>query len=142
MPRSIPASATELAAQPNGLAPATSRVVERPGLKDLTRFLRRRKSALIGLLCFAGILVLAVLAPVISPFDPLKHDIANGLKPPVWNAGGSFVHPLGTDSLGRDIASRLLWGARNSLLISISAVLLGSSIGFVLGLLSASLDAG
>jgi len=91
---------------------------------------------LIGLLSFAGILALAVLAPVISPYDPLKQDIANGLKPPAWNAGGSFVHPLGTDSLGRDIASRLLWGARNSLLISISAVLLGSSIGFVLGLLS------
>ena len=137
MPRSIPASATELAARPAAVAPAASAQAARvAGVGELARFVLHRKSALIGLVCFGLVLALAILAPVISPYDPLKQEITNGLRPPAWVSDGSMAHPLGTDVLGRDIASRLLWGARNSLLISISAVLLGSSLGFVVGLIS------
>lgn len=108
----------------------------RGSVGELARFLMHRKSALIGLVCFGLVLALAILAPVISPYDPLKQEIANGLRPPSWVPGGSIAHPLGTDSLGRDLASRLLWGARNSLFISISAVVLGSFLGFTVGLIS------
>src|SRR5262249_35182869 len=60
----------------------------------------------------------AVLAPYVAPHDPLKGSLAKRLKPPVWQDGGSSAHLLGTDKLGRDILSRLIYGARVSLTVS------------------------
>jgi peptide/nickel transport system permease protein len=76
-----------------------------------------------------------VFAPVLSPFDPDHQDIANRLRPPAW-AGGSPDHFLGTDHLGRDMLSRIMFGGRVSLLVGASAVLVSGSIGVVLGLWS------
>jgi len=75
-------------------------------------------------------LLAALLAPVISPFDPLDQNIAQGLNPP------SFEHLLGTDKLGRDILSRLLYGARISLLVGLAVVAGAGSIGTLIGLLA------
>ena len=75
-------------------------------------------------------LLAALFAPVISPFDPLDQNIAQGLKPP------SFEHLLGTDKLGRDILSRLLYGARISLLVGLAVVAGAGSIGTLIGLLA------
>jgi peptide/nickel transport system permease protein len=98
----------------------------------LLRRLGRRKAALVGL---AGVLVVGVVAILAEPItrnDPLEQDIENILAPPFW-AGGSGDHPLGTDPLGRDVASRLAAGARTSLQISLVAALLGALLGLIAG---------
>ena len=78
----------------------------------------------------------AVLAPQVAPYDPLKGSLSKRLKPPVWQEGGSIEHPLGTDKLGRDILSRIIYGARVSLMVSLVAIFVGGIIGTVLGLIS------
>jgi peptide/nickel transport system permease protein len=98
----------------------------------LLRRLVRRKAALLGLIGVVLVLVVAALAGPITRHDPLEQDIENILAPPVW-AGGSGDHPLGTDPLGRDIGSRLAFGARTSLQISFAAALLGALLGLVTG---------
>jgi peptide/nickel transport system permease protein len=84
----------------------------------------------------ALIFVLAVLAPVISPHDPLAQVLVDRLKPPAWLPGGSPAYVLGTDAVGRDLLSRILWGARTSLEIGVLSVLIGASIGVSAGLLA------
>ena len=78
----------------------------------------------------------AALAPQIAPYDPLRGSLAKRLKPPVWMAGGSSDHLLGTDKLGRDILSRMIYGARVSLAVSLIAIVVGGVIGVALGLVS------
>src|SRR5205814_888287 len=88
--------------------------------------------ALAGALVVLAAVVVAVAAPALAPGDPIKNSLLDRLTPPTW--GGE--HPLGTDTLGRDVASRLLHGARVSLLVGFSAVLLAGVSGVVLGLVS------
>lgn len=88
--------------------------------------------ALAGALVVLVAVVVAVGAPALAPGDPIKNSLLERLTPPTW--GGE--HPLGTDTLGRDVASRLLHGARVSLLVGFSAVLLAGVSGVVLGLVS------
>ena len=107
--------------------------IARPGLA--TRLLRR-KSFLLGSLTLAAIGLVAILAPVLAPHDPLRQDLARSLWPPAWDARGSAEHLLGTDALGRDILSRIMFGARNSLLIAFFAVLIASVLGLVAGLVA------
>ena len=76
-----------------------------------------------------AIVLLAILAPWISPHDPLAQVLPDRLKPPAWLPGGSLTYLLGTDSNGRDLLSRILWGARTSLEIGVLSVLLGAAIG-------------
>ena len=97
------------------------------------RGLARRPTAVLGAIGVAVILVAAVFAPIIASFEPSSQDLAQSLRPPVWD-GGDVDHLLGTDALGRDVASRLLFGARNSLMISLGAMLLGSLLGLATGL--------
>lgn len=86
---------------------------------------------------FTGVVVLmAVFAGILSPHDYAKQDLKLALKPPCWAKGGSWTHPLGTDHLGRDLLSRILHGARVSLLVGVGSVLIGSTIGTFLGLIS------
>src|SRR5262245_22756547 len=64
----------------------------------------------------------AVLAPQVAPHDPLKGSLAKRLTPPAWQQGGSIAYPLGTDKVGRDILSRMIYGARVSLVVSLVAL--------------------
>ena len=82
------------------------------------------------------LLIPAIFAPLVAPHDPLKGALSKRLKPPAWAQGGSIEYPLGTDKMGRDILSRMIYGARISLLVSFMAVFVGGSIGTTLGLLS------
>ncbi len=83
-----------------------------------------------------GMVVLAaVSAPLVAPYKPGEANLAEALQPPVWQ-GGSRAHLLGTDNLGRDVASRLLWGARVSLVVGLVAVGFAGAIGVTLGLVS------
>ena len=79
---------------------------------------------------------LAVLAPAPSPADPIRNSLLDRLTPPMWLAGRSARHPLGTDTLGRDVASRLLHGARVSLVVGLAAVAVAGTLGVALGLLA------
>lgn len=79
---------------------------------------------------------LAVFAPLIQPHDPYVQDLGSRLLPPIWEAGAQTSHPLGTDHLGRDVLARLLYGARVSLIIGLSAAAIGLVIGVTLGVLA------
>ena len=98
--------------------------------------LRRRMFGHYGFLFGAGVLgiivLLALLAPVLAPHDPYAQDLMARMKPPVF-LGGSWEHPLGTDLLGRDFLSRLLYSARVSLLIGFVAALISGLIGTTMG---------
>ena len=104
-------------------------------MADVWRRVRRYPLVPIGMLTFL-LVIPAVLAPQVAPHDPLKGSLAKRLKAPVWQAGGSLEHPLGTDKLGRDILSRIIHGARVSLAVSMVAILVGGAIGTALGLMS------
>jgi ABC-type dipeptide/oligopeptide/nickel transport system permease subunit len=80
------------------------------------------------------IIASAALAPWIAPANPLAVDIRHRLAPPVWMAGGSPGHLLGTDQVGRDLLSRVIYGGRVSLVIGAAAVLISATIGVLLGL--------
>ena len=82
------------------------------------------------------IFFLALFAPWLSPHDPYVQDLAYRTVPPVWYEKGTWLHPLGTDPLGRDYLSRLLYGARISLLIGASVALISGLIGTTMGLLA------
>jgi ABC-type dipeptide/oligopeptide/nickel transport system permease subunit len=88
----------------------------------------------------AGITVLVLLvsafAPWVAPMDPLALDPGRRLLPPVWMTNGTWAYPLGTDHVGRDILSRLIYGSRISMLVGLSAVTISASIGVLLGLIS------
>ena len=98
---------------------------------------RRRILGHQGVMIGAAIVLAAVLialsAPLIAPHDPYYQDLLNRLVPPVWDPRGSWEHILGTDHLGRDYLSRLIYGARISLLIGVGAALISGLIGTVLG---------
>jgi len=84
----------------------------------------------------AAAIVCAVFAPQLAPHDPLSGDLAARLRPPTWIERGSRDHPLGTDHLGRDILSRVIYGARVSLLVGLVSSLIGGTVGVALGVLS------
>jgi peptide/nickel transport system permease protein len=96
-------------------------------LADLWRRLRRNRAAIVGAVVVALFVFVALLAPVLVPFNPIQGDLKDRLQSP------SLTHWLGTDELGRDIFSRILFGARISLQIQIVAVLLALVIGVLFG---------
>ena len=101
----------------------------------MRRSLRQARLAVAGLAILAVVVVMALLAPVLAPGDPNDVVLAGRLIPPVWD-GGSWSNPLGTDGLGRDIYTRIVHGARVSLLVAIAAVVISGVLGVALGLLS------
>jgi dipeptide transport system permease protein len=107
-----------------------------PAREFATAFASNR-GALIAFGVFAAVVLSALLAPLIAPHDPIQQFRDHMLAPPVWQAGGHTQFPLGTDELGRCILSRLLYGARISLLIGLASVVLALVPGVVLGLLAA-----
>ena len=96
---------------------------------------RREAVAVASLIVLVVVAAAAVLAPQLSPTDPIRNDLLERLTPPMWIAGGSAAHPLGTDTLGRDVLSRLLYGARLSLVVGFAAVLISGLIGVAVGVL-------
>ena len=95
------------------------------------------KGAVAGFSILVLLIVVAVLADVVAPHSPIEQFRDHFLTPPAWQTGGTHAFPLGTDDLGRDLLSRLLYGARLSLLIGLSVVTLALAAGTVLGLTAA-----
>jgi peptide/nickel transport system permease protein len=100
------------------------------------RLVRRSVLATIGAVIVGLVVVAAVAAPLLATSDPTAQDLAVVLKPPFWLEDGSWHHPLGTDHLGRDVYSRLIYGSQISLTISVMAALLGAAVGVAAGLVA------
>jgi peptide/nickel transport system permease protein len=112
---------------------------ERPGLRQWQLFLRqlaRRRTALFGLGVVAIVLVTALAAPLISPFDPVEQNIGERLKAPGTRDARGQLHLLGSDHLGRDLLARILYGARPALMVGFAAVLISGVLGMVTGLIA------
>lgn len=103
---------------------------KRGALGHVFHFIRHQPLGAIGGFIILAFCVVAVFAPLIAPYDPVRVDSARLLLPP------NAQNLLGTDEFGRDIFSRLIWGARISLLVGLLAVLLGTTTGSILGLIS------
>src|SRR6516164_1107818 len=89
---------------------------------------------LIPALVLSLLVIMAVFAPLLAPYDPLQTSLSARLQPPAF-AGGTSAHLLGTDKLGRDVLSRIIYGARVSLSVSLLVILVTATIGTVLGIL-------
>ncbi len=103
------------------------------------RFLRiavRDKLGLIGGFLVALMVIAAVFAPQIAPHDPVAQDLSMSTLPPAWLDGGSWDHPLGTDRLGRDLYSRIIFGTRVSLAVGLGGAALAVVIGLIAGLIA------
>ncbi len=103
--------------------------------RALLRFLRR-PSNLVSVVVLALAVIAAFWPTSLLPHDPLLSDLTLRLKPPAWLDGGSWEYPLGTDNIGRDVFSRLVLGARYTLMISLSAVVISAIIGVAAGILA------
>ncbi|MCA2411363.1 ABC transporter permease subunit [Rhizobium leguminosarum bv. viciae 248] len=105
-------------------------------LAEFWHYFSRNKGAVIGLVVFSIILVVAVLAPLFAPHAPNEQNRQVLLAVPAWMEGGSVSFPLGTDAVGRDILSRLIYGARFSLFIGVVVVTLSVISGVLIGLVA------
>ena len=111
----------------------------RPHRREWALFVRRlarRRTAVFGAVVVALVLVTALGAAWVSPFDPLEQDIGERLKSPGWRDGAGRTHLLGTDHLGRDIFARIVYGARPALLVGFAAVAISGVLGMIAGLLA------
>lgn len=105
-------------------------------MRELGARLLSIRSAVLGGGVLLFYLVVAIAAPVLAPADPNEGDVLFRLKPPAWDQRGSAEHPLGTDELGRDTLSRLVYGARVTLTVALGSTLISASTGSLLGLIA------
>jgi peptide/nickel transport system permease protein/dipeptide transport system permease protein len=103
---------------------------------DQIEKLFKNKTGLAGLIIITVFAAAAVFAPFLSPHNPIENALYDQLKPPLWDEGGTTKNLLGTDDLGRDILSRLIYGARVSLTLGVVSVGLALSLGTLLGALA------
>src|SRR5215470_13350041 len=111
-------------------------VVALPEVAAVAPLSRMRNVPYVSLGIITVFVLLAVLAPLLSPADPNDQSLRNRFKPPAWEEGGSWKHPLGTDRLGRDMLSRIIWGSRVSLAAGVVTVLVASAFGAAVGLVA------
>jgi ABC-type dipeptide/oligopeptide/nickel transport system permease subunit len=100
-------------------------------LGRITRVFLKRKLAIIGLVVVLFVILVAICAPLLAPYDPYKVDVIHKLQNPSWQ------HLLGTDTLGRDTLSRIIYGSRTSLMVGLFAIAIAAIIGQPLGLIAA-----
>lgn len=103
--------------------------------RETLRHLGRSRAALLSLIFLVFLAMVAIFAPLLAPQDPSRVSILTTLKPPMWFEEGDPKYILGTDSLGRDVLSQLIYGARVSLLVGLTVVAIGGTLGTVLGLI-------
>lgn len=90
----------------------------------------------VGVAILVALILVAILAPYLAPHSPYQQSLPNRLLPPVWVEGGNWTYPLGTDGVGRDYLSRLIYGTRVSIIIGLGAATVGMFIGVTLGVLA------
>jgi len=102
----------------------------------LGKELWRDKAGFIGAVLIGALVLMALTAPLIAPHDPAAQDLRARLKPPAWSESGSWKHILGTDHLGRDVLSRVIYGSRVSLSVGASVVIIAGTFGVIMGLIA------
>ena len=117
-----------------GAAPSVDASPDSQPMPGLWADLRGDVPGLIGVIFLGLLLFVVIFAPWIAPHDPVTQNIIARLKPPAWMDGGSWAHVLGTDHLGRDVLSRVLYGSRISLLVGAGTVALAGGFGVLMGL--------
>lgn len=105
-------------------------------LRWIIKQLLKSKTGLVGFIIVISVILMAIFASSLAPFEPAKQDPSAILKPPSWLEDGDKAYFLGTDNLGRDILSRIIYGSQISLLVGICSVVLAGIIGLVIGLIS------
>ncbi len=116
------------------LLPSTTKNTSPSG--EFVRLLLHDRAGMIGLILFLLVVLSAIFAPWLAPHDPNTQDLKTSKMPPAWLANGSWAYPLGTDSLGKDLLSRILYGSRVSLTVGFFGVLIAGGIGLVVGMLA------
>lgn len=111
------------------------RIPPQSGLGHWMHLLWKSPVGTVGFIILVVVLLSTIFAGAITPWDPAKIDVVQKLIPPSWCKGGVPEHLLGTDSLGRDVFARCLYGARISLLVGICSVVVAGIIGTVLGIM-------
>lgn len=106
------------------------------GIRRLGRLILRDKAGLVGFVLVVLLVVTALFAPQIAPNDPLAQSLTNSKQPPVFVEGGSWDFPLGTDRLGRDVLSRIIYGARVSVTVGFFGAAIAVTLGMLIGLVS------
>ncbi|MFW5710777.1 MAG: ABC transporter permease [Spirochaetota bacterium] len=102
----------------------------------VVRLLWRDKAGLLGLIMFLTVVLAALFSPWVTPHDPMQQQIAASKQPPAWVEGGTTEYLLGTDSLGRDVLSRIIYGSRVSITVGFLGVMLAFTLGMMIGLIS------
>lgn len=105
-------------------------------LRWIIKQLLKSKTGVVGFVIVMLIIFVAIFAPWIAPFESAKQDPSAILKPPSWVEGGEKAYFLGTDNLGRDILSRIIYGSQISLLVGLCSVILAGIVGLAIGLIS------
>lgn len=125
---------TDIAHTPRSFGQIVDEVLEPSPMQKLRKRMFGNYSFLAGLVIILLILAVALLAPLLAPHDPLETNLSNRLTNPFWHGAKTLEeHPLGTDKVGRDYLSRLIYGAQISLLIGVSTMLISGTIGTILG---------
>ncbi|GIN40784.1 ABC transporter permease [Heyndrickxia oleronia] len=102
----------------------------------LIKLLLQSKTGTMGFIIVFAVVFIAIFANILAPHNPAANNLGDMLKPPAWLDGGSTTYLLGTDNLGRDILSRIIYGTRVSLLVGIFSVILAGIIGILVGILA------
>ena len=125
----------DIAQHPRDFASDAPAEVEAPApWMVIKRRARRHVGFQLGLAIVMLAAACALLAPWLSPHDPLLQDLSKRLIPPIWDAGGDWTHPLGTDGFGRDYLSRLLWGAQVTMIVGFGAAVMSGIVGSIIGI--------
>ncbi len=104
--------------------------------REIWLSMRANKGAMAGLIVIVLLILIAVFADIVAPYSPIEQFRENFLQPPAWVEGGSWAFPLGTDDVGRDMLSRIIHGARLSLIIGCIVVTISLALGIFFGLMS------
>lgn len=115
---------------------ANSRPASRSNWAAVRRALRRNKIAQVAIVILVIVVITGIFGPLFAPHDPTAQNLTARLTPPFWAKGHVAGHFLGTDSLGRDVLSRIIYGARISLLVGVAATVLSGVIGTTIGMVA------
>lgn len=116
---------------PGGVVSST-----KSGAKGFLAELWRDKAGFLGCVFLIALVLMAIFAPLLAPYDPAAQNLMDRLLPPAWAEGGISAHVLGTDNLGRDVLSRMIFGSRISILVGVSVVVIAGAFGVLMGLIS------
>jgi ABC-type dipeptide/oligopeptide/nickel transport system permease subunit len=105
-------------------------------LRYVARLLWRDKAAVLGLILFSLLVFSAIFADQLALYEPTAQNLRAAKQPPAWMEGGSWAYPLGTDNLGRDLYTRIIYGSRVSLTVGLFGTLIAASLGLVIGMIA------